>query len=57
MTMLKKEVPLTIVFTLDDIDVLRRINARWGHAVDETGIIQHILNKYDEKTGNEYSDE
>jgi hypothetical protein len=45
-----KDVTLSITFTPDDIDVLERIRARWGRAVDETGIIDHILSEYNMKT-------
>lgn len=44
-----RDVTLSITFSLDDIDVLERIRDRWGYAVDETGIIQHILNEYQQK--------
>ena len=47
--MTQREVTLSITFTLDDIDVLQRIVDRWGYAVDETGIIAHILNEYEMK--------
>lgn len=46
-----KEVTLSITFTLDDIDIIERIVARWGYAVDETGILQHILSEYNMKVG------
>jgi hypothetical protein len=48
--MIHKEVSLTITFTPDDIDVLNRIWNRFGYAMDETGIISHILNEYEIKT-------
>jgi len=48
--MIHKEVSLTITFTPDDIDVLNRIWNRFGYAMDETGIISHILNEYEMKT-------
>jgi hypothetical protein len=41
-----KDITLSITFTPDDIDVLERIRDRWGRAVDETGIIDHILSEY-----------
>ena len=46
---MQKDITLSITFTPDDIDVLQRIVDRWGYAVDETGIIQHILNEYEMK--------
>lgn len=45
-----KDITLSITFTPDDIDVLERIRDRWGRAVDETGIIDHILSEYNMKT-------
>ena len=48
--MTQQEITLSITFTLDDIDVLQRIVDRWGYAVDETGIIAHILNEYEMKS-------
>ena len=47
--MMQKDITLSITFTVDDIDVLQRIVDRWGYAVDETGIIAHILNEYEMK--------
>lgn len=54
---LQKEVTVTIKLTANDIEVLRKIHARWGRAVDDTGIIQHIIHKYDEKTGEDSFDD
>jgi hypothetical protein len=48
--MTQKDVTLSITFTPDDIDVLNRIWNRFGYAMDETGIIQHIINEYEMKT-------
>jgi len=47
--MMQKDITLSLTFTVDDIDVLQRIVDRWGYAVDETGIIRHILNEYEMK--------
>ena len=43
------DITLSITLSPDDVDVLQRIRDRWGYAVDETGIIQHILNEYYQK--------
>lgn len=48
--MTQRDVTLSITFTLDDIEVLQRIWNRVGYVMDETGIIQHILNEYEMKT-------
>lgn len=48
--MSKTDITLNITFSPYDIDVLERIRQRWGHAVDETGIIEHILTQYYDKT-------
>jgi hypothetical protein len=47
--MTQRDVTLSITFTLDDIEVLRRIWNRVGYVMDKTGIIQHILNEYEMK--------
>lgn len=46
----QQDVTLSITFTPDDVDVLERIRDRWGRAVDETGIIEHMLDQYYSKT-------
>lgn len=48
--MTQRDVTLSITFTLDDVEVLRRIWNRVGYVMDETGIISHILNEYEMKT-------
>ncbi len=47
--MTQRDVTLSITFTLDDIEVLQRIWNRHGYAMDETGIISHIINEYEMK--------
>jgi hypothetical protein len=42
-------VQLSITFTPDDIEVLRRIKEDYGYKLDETGIISHIINEYESK--------
>jgi hypothetical protein len=48
--MTQRDITLSITFTLDDIEVLQRIWNRYGYAMDETGIISHIINEYEMRT-------
>lgn len=52
-----EDVQLILSFSVADIEVLRRIWKKGGYALDETGIIQHIINEYDNAIGNEEYDE
>ncbi len=50
--MLVQPMGVSIVITLQpgDVEVLERIWNRVGYNMDQTGIIQHILNEYEMKT-------